>query len=92
MVNAWFTDDNITGLETSIASMILDEARVVTVNGIPRKILGTLLITDRDIVVVPIPVNPDKTITPTPSVTFRPPIWYSKLKFEELHNLFHMLV
>ena len=51
----------------------MDNARVVEVNGKPRKMIGTLLITpdtgDGKIEVVPIPVNPNTvTLTPTPTV------------------------
>lgn len=70
------------GLDTSIKQIVLDKARNVTVNGTTRKIIGTLLITpstgnDPNVVVVPVPINPDSsTISPSPTTaTVRPTDW-----------------
>ena len=70
IVEIWLTDDDITGVEGGFRQIILNKARNVTIDGQVRKIIGDLLITpefgeDGPIIVVPIPVNPLETITPT---------------------------
>ena len=74
-VHVWLKDDDITGLETIFRDIILSGAKKTIVNGRVRKIIGALLITppfadeDGNIVIIPIPVNPLSTITPTPTRT-----------------------
>ena len=60
-------------MEGGFRNIILSKARNVTIDGQVRKIIGDLLITpefgeDGPIVVVPIPVNPLETITPTATI------------------------
>ena len=68
-----FTGENTEELQRDIARIIMENARIVMVNGKPRKILGTLLITPESgagqIIVIPIPVNPQTSIMPTPTAT-----------------------
>ena len=68
-----FTGDNTEDLQREIAKLIMDKADTVEIDGKWRKILGKLLITPEfgsgNIIVLPIPVNPQTTIHPTPTIT-----------------------
>ena len=68
-----FTGEYTQDLQREIAKLIMDEADIVKVDGNWRKILGRLLITPESgsghITVITIPVNPQTTIQPTPTIT-----------------------
>ena len=71
-----FKGENTEELQRELADILMDNARIVMVDGRPRKMLGTLLITPEygtgNIIVIPLnpPITPTAT-TPLPtSVTW----------------------
>ena len=71
-----FKGENTEDLQRDLAKILMDNARVVMVNGRPRKILGTLLITPEygtgNIIVIPLnpPISPTATTMLPTSVTW----------------------